>query len=229
MPFNVLLLPLLGGYIFVSNFNLTRYKMRRQSGRKVLFDSALVGVFLLGIGVLSATGIDYVFPSIKSYWKTFAPFDYSGASAIALAAGFLGYQLGNQIWSREYAVRKGVDDEDDYFEELIIRSLENAEQVSVTLNSGKVYVGIITCGGQHAYDRQFLRLWPMASGYRDPETKEMVLTTYYAPVYKRLYLDEQGAPIAPEDFEVVIPSDSIEIASIFDPTAYALFEAEDSP
>lgn len=228
MPFDVLLLPLLGGYIFVSNFNLTRYKMRGQSGRKVLFDSALVGVFLLGFGVLSAMGVDYALPSLKGYWKAFAPFDYSGASVISLAAGFLGYQLGNQIWSREYAVRKGVDDEDDYFEELIIRSLENAEQVSITLSSGKVYVGLIICGGQHAYDRQFLRILPMASGYRDPETKEMILTTYYAPVYKRLYLDEQNASIAPEDFEVVIPSDSIEIASTFDPTAYALFEAEES-
>lgn len=228
MPFNVLLLPLLGGYIFVSNFNLTRYRMRRQSGRKVLFDSALVGVVLLAVGVLTAMGIDMLIPSVEPYWKAFAPFDYSGASVISLASGFIGYQVGNQIWSREDAVRKGVDDEDDYFEELIIRALDNAEQVSITLGSGKVYVGLVICSGQHAYDRQFLRILPMVSGYRDPETKEMILTTYYAPVYKRLYLDGRNASIAPEDFEVVVSSDNIEIASIFDSRAYALFESQES-
>lgn len=228
MPFNVLLLPLLGGYIFVTNFNLTRYRMRRQSGRKVLFDSAIAGVGLLSLGVGIAIGVDALFPSIRAYWKAFAPFDYSGASALSLGLSVIGYKAGNCVWSRKYAIKKGVQDEGDHFEELVIRSLENAEQVSVTTALGKVYVGLITCGGQHAHDRRFLRLWPMASGYRDPDTKEMVLTTYYAPVYSRLYLTDRTPSIAPEEFEVVLPSTSIEMISIFDPTAYSLFRRADS-
>lgn len=97
MPFNVLLLPLLGGYIFVSNFNPTRYRMRRHSGRKVIFDSAIAGVFLLTVGVLAAMGINEICPSIRPYWKSFAPFDYSGASALSLGFSWLGYKIGNKI------------------------------------------------------------------------------------------------------------------------------------
>ena len=57
MPFDVLLLPLLGGYIFISSWNCTRFDAKRYSGQRLLFHSAIAGVGLLGssYGILLVT------------------------------------------------------------------------------------------------------------------------------------------------------------------------------
>jgi len=47
VPFNVLLLPLLGGYVFITYWNHTRFSARRYSGERLLIHAALAGVFLL--------------------------------------------------------------------------------------------------------------------------------------------------------------------------------------
>lgn len=49
MPFNVLLLPLLGGYVFLTRWNRTRFSTRRYSGERLIFHSAIAGVALLCI------------------------------------------------------------------------------------------------------------------------------------------------------------------------------------
>lgn len=51
MPFNLLLLPLLGGYIFISHGNHTRFDARRYSGERLVFHSALAGVVFLVLGL----------------------------------------------------------------------------------------------------------------------------------------------------------------------------------
>lgn len=47
MPFNVLLLPLLGGYIFITYWHRTRFSARRYTGERLLFHAALAGVIFL--------------------------------------------------------------------------------------------------------------------------------------------------------------------------------------
>ena len=44
MPFNVLLLPLLGGYVFITYWNYTRFSARRYAGERLLINAALAGV-----------------------------------------------------------------------------------------------------------------------------------------------------------------------------------------
>lgn len=52
MPFNQLLLPLLGGYVFINHTYLTCYWASRHSKEHVLFLSAVTGVFLLAFARL---------------------------------------------------------------------------------------------------------------------------------------------------------------------------------
>jgi NADH:ubiquinone oxidoreductase subunit 4 (subunit M) len=47
MPFNVLLLPLLGGFALVTRWNYTRYRTKRYSGERLIFYAAIAGIFLL--------------------------------------------------------------------------------------------------------------------------------------------------------------------------------------
>jgi len=44
MPFNVLLLPLLGGYLFLTHWNRTRFDTKRYSGERLIFHAAVAGV-----------------------------------------------------------------------------------------------------------------------------------------------------------------------------------------
>lgn len=52
MPFNVLVLPLIGGYIVASTWHRTSYKMSRHSGQWLLFTAAWYGLWLLLAAVL---------------------------------------------------------------------------------------------------------------------------------------------------------------------------------
>jgi hypothetical protein len=52
MPFNVLLLPLPGGYILLTNCNRTRFNTRRYSGERLVFHAAAAGVLLLATSFL---------------------------------------------------------------------------------------------------------------------------------------------------------------------------------
>lgn len=52
MPFDQLLLPLLGGYFFVSRFHGTAYKISGHSGYKLILASSFVGVFLIIIATI---------------------------------------------------------------------------------------------------------------------------------------------------------------------------------
>ncbi len=59
MPFDQLILPLLGGYFFVTRFNGTAYRCASYSGHKLIFSSAFAGVFfgLLAFGVIQWMGL----------------------------------------------------------------------------------------------------------------------------------------------------------------------------
>ena len=52
MPFNFLLVPLLGGFVVISLCNRFRFKSVRLDGYRLLLHSSLAGLFLLGFAEL---------------------------------------------------------------------------------------------------------------------------------------------------------------------------------
>ncbi len=78
-----------------------------------------------------------------------------------------------------------------------------------TLKDGKVYVGWIVWLplDPRAHDA-YVTLLPYASGYRDPTTKTMKLSTRYSPIYER---DDTNL----DDFIKLMPVANIEFASIY--------------
>lgn len=85
-------------------------------------------------------------------------------------------------------------------------------------------MGFVTSNLDPAFDRKYMRLLPMLSGYRDRETNELVITRDYAEVYEE-YLDEEKSYLAAfgEEFQLVIPVAEITTANLFDPDVYQLF------
>ena len=99
--------------------------------------------------------------------------------------------------------------------------------VEVTLKSNKSYVGYVRDSGvtTHRTDPN-ITLIPMISGYRDPETRELRLTTSYGERIAEFLSKEnrQKSLWKFEDFQVALPFSEIVSARLFDPEVYSLFQ-----
>ena len=94
--------------------------------------------------------------------------------------------------------------------------------ISVTLENGKVYIGLVSAAPKSRAARYDLAITPFLSGYRVKETLELRLTVDYLRVYAEHALD-------PEDFKVIIAISSLRMASLFDQTIYPAFLVEAEP
>jgi hypothetical protein len=92
VPFNVLLLPLIGGYIFISYWNRTRFDAKRYSGERLLLHAALAGVVLLVVSYSIVRLIVWCWPEAYDGWHRLVPYEHSGTSLGALL-------LGVTLWS----------------------------------------------------------------------------------------------------------------------------------
>lgn len=224
MPFNVLLLPLLGGYVFISYWNRTRFSARRYSGERLLLHAALAGVFWLVVSYIAVCLIAERWPALPDYWRSVMPFEHSGTSLGALLLGVTAWWPLNFLFKRQKEHRRTIRAWNDYLEELIDQALEETRQISVTLKNGKVYVGFVVKAFDPAYDRKYMVILPLLSGFRAETTHELTLNTDYTRVYQELMGEDETRLVrGVGDFQVVIPIAEILSANLFDPDAYQRF------
>jgi len=226
MPFNVLLLPLLGGYIFLTNWNRTRFTTKRYSGERLIFHAAVAGVLFLALSFVAVRGVIAFHPETYKGWRAAVPFPWTGTSFGAFLIGSLLWIPLNRWWyPLERETRRAINAWNDYLEVLLERALRETKQVSVSVKSRKVYVGFVTSNFDPAYERKFIRILPTSSGYRDENTQELVLTTDYAKVYQQIIQEDNAFLLGGvEDFLIVIPVAEISSANLFDPAAYQKFQ-----
>jgi hypothetical protein len=229
MPFNVLLLPLLGGYVFISYWNYTRFSARRYSGERLLFHAALAGVFLLVLSYTIVLLLSEALPSLAATWQRWVPFKHSGTSLGALLLGATLWWPLNFAYGKKRELRRTISDWNDYLEELLTDALDSTRQVSITLNSGKVYVGFVVRTFDPAYDRKYIVILPTMSGYRAATTHRLVFDTDYTRVYQALMDEDESRLVrGVNDFQIVVPVSQVVSANLFDWEAYQRFN-ETSP
>jgi hypothetical protein len=224
VPFNVLLLPLLGGYVFITNWNYTRFSARRYSGERLLIHAALAGVFLLVCSYAGVLLISAKWPGIAAAWTSQVPFAYSGASLGALLLGTTLWWPLNLAFAKQTEVRRTITAWNDYMEELLADSQEDTRQVSITLKNRKVYVGFVVRSFDPAYDRKYVVILPTMSGYRAESTHRLTFDTDYTRVYQALMAEDESRLVrGVEDFQVVVPVSEVVSANLFDWEAYQRF------
>src|SRR5690625_7844293 len=115
MPFNVLLLPLLGGFWWVSHWHPTRFKASRLSGHKLIFWSATAGVVLLAVSSVAVEILSRNCPIVEREFKELFPFSYSGTASAAFLVCMFGSCPINRLsfrnewgWSKRNQVVKAV-------------------------------------------------------------------------------------------------------------------------
>ena len=224
MPFNVLLLPLLGGYIFISYWNRTRFDAKRYSGERLLLHSALAGIVFLVASFALVSTVATGWPVAYERSHRLVPFEHSGTSLGALLLGTTIWWPLNWFSSRPKEIKRTIEAWNDYLELLLHQALEETRHVAVTLKNGKVYIGFVVRSFDPSYDRKYIVVLPTISGYRDSEKHSLTLTTDYTAVYQQLIEeDESRLTRGVDDFQIVVPVSEILSANLFDWVAFERF------
>ena len=236
MALGWLLIPALGGYWFLNHCNWTRFNAARASGYHLFFQAAIAGAGLVVVAYIITWLGFYLCPQGGQLWSSLVPFAYSGTAVLSAVLGLLSPPILNCFHGKEEATRQAALDKGDLIELLLAESTERQAFVELTLRSGKSYIGLALNSGLQAHDESDIALIPLASGYRDPDTQELEITTYYAPVIDEWLeeLEEENERPAPrqemeprlenlEDFRIIVPMSELVSARLFDLDVYERF------
>lgn len=229
MPFNVLLLPLLGGYVFITYWNKTRFDAKRYSGERLLFQAAFAGVFFLILAYVITRLVMWWTPQPYEWWHAAVPFPHTGTSLLAFVLGATVWLPLNKWYNRDVEIQKTIEEWNDYLEILLKRALEETREVAITLKNGKVYVGFVVRSFDPAYDRKYLVILPTSSGYRDSNKHILEFTTDYSRVYEQLIKRDDPNSDVVDDFELVLPVAEVLSAGLFDWEVYRRFNPPSIP
>ena len=235
----LLFVALSSGYYFIVRFLPTRYYSARESGYRLYFRAAFWGIvlafaaslMLFPIYLRSADGA-VEFGGLPAMYLEFVAGAMGGLSVmLSLPLAMLAASVLNLFYRSQEAktdlLRRVFRSRD--FEKLILRALETSQTLLVTLDTGKVYVGWIVEAPDPSEVRKHLRIMPVASGYRQRENREVkFVKNYKAVITQIMRMDKSAlAHLMLENFEMVIPSDRIVSAHIFNMVAYRYFTGRD--
>lgn len=224
MPFDLLLLPLLGGYVLISRSNTFAFKVAKQSGERLLFASAFAAVWLLVAARILVLALAHYCPGLAEIWHVFAPWDFSATAATAFVLGVIA-PYGFNAWKPiGEASRESIQNHGDGLDRLFYEATEAESQVVLTLSGGKVYAGWLDWMPLNpGADDAFIRILPTISGQREVDGR-IRWTTFYQKVY--LQLPDNATEAQIEAFTKVVPISEIVTAGLFDPDMYYQFNPD---
>ncbi len=197
MPYNLLLLPLLGGFLFLRWWNPTRYHALRAEKERLLILAAIPGLVSLVLSFAIISGLGALFPCsswprvpcFPAWWQANVPFDYSGTSLLAFTLGAILWLPLNLVCSRDKAIDRIIEEDKIPLELLLKRAQDNGNTVAVTMSNGKVYVGYVLHLINPALPTQFIQILPTKSGYRDETDKSYRFTNFYTEALDQIDKD----------------------------------------
>jgi hypothetical protein len=215
MPYNLLLLPLIGGFLFVHLTHYFRFAAQRMDGYRLLFQAAIAGVGLSIAGRLAQLLIDSIpmGSNLERFWNMFSPFPYSATSAISLLLGPVFAVVVNLFIDKERAQDMEIMAHGTSLLKLLHQAEKQERLISITLDSRKWYVGWVAESPNLYPQEQYFKLLPFMSGYRDKDSLETRQTVYYEAVLADNSLDRN-------EFVVTLPLKDVKIAGFFNDEVY---------
>lgn len=233
------LLPLLAGYAFASIWSGSRYVVAREDGNRLYFRAGFYALFLYTSSCLchfifkvyapeTYTATVVYLQEISSFFGGEPQSSYNiSRISIALFSIIMSLSLAHLLngvpWIKRKAIRYAIRNDD--FEKIVERSMRKSMPLSVTLSSGKVYIGFAVRSFDPLDERKDLRVLPLLSGYRD-DKRDLVLTTNYKKIYDVIHYkkNKELEYLDIGDFEIVIACREIHTCSQFDLGAYLFFK-----
>lgn len=233
-----MLLPLVGGYLYIRGVTTLRYKIAREDGHRLYFRVAYHGVFLF-ITSLAILGVAYWqlhscrwFVSVQDFLASVLrpllknPDQANGQLGfllICLFSVFLGrvspFSV-NRVFAAKAEDALWDAASENELEEFLLDALAQAKSIAVTLTTGKVYVGFVLTTPEPRTERRVIALLPLMSGYREDDGR-VIFTTYYDQFYG-------GDASGEDDFKLILPVDKMISLGYFDVAVYAKFSEANS-
>ena len=233
-----LLLPLIGGNLFVRGYNGIRYKAAREDGHRFYFRVAYHGVLLFVFSAVVVMLLDRLLSGqawfiwirdvftdripglLKEPGNAASHLGFLMACTLSVALGRLTPVLLNLALTvrNEQALWEAAAENE--LEEFLLDALAQVKSIAVTLTTGKVYVGNVLTTPEPRTERKVIALLPLMSGFRDDDGGKVVFTTFYDQFYP------DGDVHASDDFRLILPVDKMASLSFFDVQVYARFNAE---
>lgn len=237
MPYDLFLIPIITGYFILTNSSLLKYNSQRLTRSRILFESILIGVVSIGVGFLIRTTIEIIFPKLIPFLiNSFSviPFEKSDYfwtflfSCLIAVVFFLVLELIIlRFYSKNDAIIWAVKKNGDELETLLKDSVLNGQTIQLTLSNHKVYIGF--CEETPIPQKtNYVSISPILSGYRDPKTKKVTITTDYFEVVDGFIKDiEEKEQVELEKItlntDVVIKQDEIVTAGIYEQEIFDKF------
>ena len=193
----------------------------RETGYHIVFQSAIAGVVLFVVARTLAVLANAFIPTLGECWHTIVPLDYSGTAAGAfLLAGTLPWVL-NWLppFKKLKARKKAAEAAADHVSLIIDQAMLESHFVEISLANGKSYVGAPIQGTFGHRDGGDVALIPIISGYRDKDSRELVMTTNYATA-----LESRLSDLELDNLKVAFPMRDIVSARLFDQELFEAFQ-----
>lgn len=225
MPWNLVLLPLLGGFWFITKYYPTKFKTIQLSRERLIFYSATVAVGLAVLAWLITLITEQLMPNTVSLMVQIMPnVPYTGTALVAFVIGPVLAFILNHWVNEDEANYLAIMKYGDNLEKTIATAFYFDEVLIFSLSSGKVYIGIvIDVPANLAGTTQWLTIVPYFSGYRDHATKNVTITTEYADIIESSVQDEKK-PIPLESFNRVIRAADLEMCGVFEHAVWEKFK-----
>jgi hypothetical protein len=260
-----LIIPILSGFIFSILVKPVRYQIARSDGQRLYFHAALWGTFLLifssGIYLLFIHDIVFEIKLFSKYFKKedfifyqLFKIEFDGLFILLLTLllsilfPLLINHLINVAQVDAELLEKAV--EQNEFDSLFLKSVNEKKLISVTLSNRKVYIGWVlevTPSSAKVISPSYLRILGLFSGYRKEDNLELTIennysdplkkmldkaagreynkkTTYWSILRKIFSFEIRSKKYNDEynrdDFQIIIPYSEIVYANIFDLSLY---------
>ena len=215
MPYNLLLLPLLGGFLFFHLTHYFRFGAQRLDGYRLLLQTAVAGTCLTALARLINLVFELIFGvnAVDRAWAYFAPYTFSGTSVLSLLLGPLAALIWNLFIDKEEAKDIEIRKHGNAFTQLLLRAQKEDLLLSITLENRKWYVGWVAESPNLDPQELYFRLLPYKSGYRDQSDLNTVYTTFYDEA-----LSESA--FAQTDLVITLPLKDVKTANLFNEDLY---------
>ena len=185
MKLDLFFVTLLGGYLFLTRCNLTRFVAMRQSGYKLLFGSAIAGLVIVTAWYVLLKALSCYFPGSQTamcIWDSFVPEVLRGSVSLSivlsLISGAVVPYLLNIIFQKRHGLQRAISHENNPLEILLVQSMYKESPVELVLKESLVFVGLVASFGGVSDQQKHVELTLLARGITDHrgEAAEMKLT-----------------------------------------------------
>lgn len=226
MPWNLLILPLIGGYYILTRCYIFKFHQQRLDRQRLIFESVFIGVSLMVGTYILRIIVELFALDLINVLYSYSPFNqkYFITSLSSVVFAIIFTHLYNKISEDEKWIKKSIVDVGNEFETLMKFSFENNSLIQFTLTNNKIYIAWVKELPIPSVS-PYVRVIPAISGFRD-EQKRTEFTTHYLSVYSSYIKEGKIKYIDELNTDLIIDITDIVTVSNFDPKMYKRFREQ---